>query len=187
MPKQLPETTNFLKQAERNVTLEGPMPLVKLERLSGSLHDNSGELFATLRFTSGTGYLGLNGTVEASLDLICQRCLQPMKHEVSGQFKFGLMTDEKYEDKVPSDAEPYLLEGDEQSVIDILEDELLLSIPIRLQQITLFGTRWATRAMFSFLCFLSRFSMAPMVRTRTASRLSPLGKVTLWGAFNQRS
>lgn len=106
------------------------MPLVKLERLSGSLHDNSGELFATLRFTSGTGYLGLNGTVEASLDLICQRCLQPMKHEVSGQFKFGLMTDEKYEDKVPSDAEPYLLEGDEQSVIDILEDELLLSIPI---------------------------------------------------------
>ena len=130
MSKQLPETANFIKQAERNATLEGLMPLVKLERLSESLHDNSGELFATLRFTSGTGYLGLNGMVEASLDLICQRCLQPMKHKVSGRFKFGLMTDEKYEDKLPPDAEPYLLEGDEQSVIDILEDELLLSLPI---------------------------------------------------------
>ena len=130
MPKQLPETTNFLKQAERNVTLEGTMPLVKLERLSEVLCGNSGELTAQLHFTSNTGYLGLDGKVEASLELTCQRCMQPMKHKVSGQFKIGLMTSEKYEDKLPPDADPYLLEGDEQSVVEILEDELLLSIPI---------------------------------------------------------
>ena len=130
MPKQLPETTNFLKQAERNVTLEGTMPLVKLERLSELLCNNSGELFAKLHFTSGSGYLGLHGRVEASLDLDCQRCMQPMKHDVSGQFNFGLMTSEGYEDKLPPDADPYLLEGDEQSLVEILEDELLLSIPI---------------------------------------------------------
>ena len=130
MPKQLPETTNFLKQAERNVTLEGVMPLAKLERLSELMSDDSGELFAELHFTSGTGFLGLHGRVEASLELTCQRCMKPMKHAVSGQFKFGLMTDEKYVDKVPADADPYLLEGDEQSVVDILEDELLLSIPM---------------------------------------------------------
>ena len=130
MPKQLPETTNFLKQAERNVTLEGVMPLAKLERLSDVLSDNSGDLTAELHFTSGTGYLGVYGKVEATLELQCQRCLQPMKQAVSGNFKFGLMTDEKYIDKVPADAEPYLLEGDEQSVVDILEDELLLSIPM---------------------------------------------------------
>lgn len=130
MPKQLPETTNFLKQAERDVTLEGAMPLVKLERLSEVLCGNSGELFAKLHFTSGTGYLGLHGRVEASLELICQRCMNPMKHTVSGQFKFGLMTSEGYEDKLPPDADPYLLEGDEQSVVEILEDELLLSVPL---------------------------------------------------------
>ena len=130
MPKQLPETTNFLKQAERNVTLEGVMPLAKLERLSGMLCDNAGELSAELHFTSGTGYLGFYGKVEASLELICQRCMKPMKHEVSGQFKFGLMTSAEYEHKVPDDADPYLLEGDEQSVVEVLEDELLLSIPI---------------------------------------------------------
>ena len=112
------------------MTLEGVMSLDKLERLSELLSDNSGELSAKLRFTSGTGYLGLHGEVEASLELTCQRCLQPMNQKVSGQFKFGLLTDEKYIDKVPSDADPYLLEGDEQSVVEILEDELLLSIPI---------------------------------------------------------
>ncbi len=130
MPKQLPETTNFLKQAERNVTLEGVMPLAKLERLSEVLCDNSGELSARLNFTSSSGYLGLHGSVEASLELDCQRCMKPMKHVVSGLFKFGLMTSEGYEDKLPPDVDPYLLGGDEQSVVEILEDELLLSIPI---------------------------------------------------------
>lgn len=130
MPKQLPETTNFLKQSERNVTLEGVMPLARLERLSEVLCGNSGELSAKLHFTSGTGYLGLYGEVEASLELMCQRCMQPMKQTVTGQFKFGLMTSEKFEHKVPADADPYLLEGDEQSVLEVLEDELLLSIPM---------------------------------------------------------
>ena len=132
MPKQLPETTNFLKQAERNVTLEGVMPLSKLERLSEVMSGNSGELFAKLHFTSYTGYLGVYGKVEAELELTCQRCMQPMKHAVSGQLNFGLMTSEKYEDKLPPDTDPYLLEGDEQSLKEILEDELLLSIPIAL-------------------------------------------------------
>jgi uncharacterized protein len=130
MPKQLPETTNFLKQAERNVILEGVMPLTKLERLSEVVSGNSGELFAKLQFTSGMGYLRLHGRVEATLELICQRCMQPMEHAVSGYFNFGLLTSEEYEDKLPPEADPYLLEGDEQSVIDVLEDELLLSIPI---------------------------------------------------------
>lgn len=130
MSKPLPETANFLKQAERNVTLEGTLPLNRLERLSEFLHDNSGELFAKLSFSSNTGYLRMQGSVEAKLDLICQRCLQPMELPVSGEFKFGLLTSEKYADRLPPDAEPYLLEGDEQSVIEILEDELLLSIPI---------------------------------------------------------
>jgi len=112
------------------VTLEGVMPLAKLSRLSELLSDNAGELSAKLHFTSGTGYLGLYGEVEASLQLICQRCMKPMKHKVSGQFKFGLMTSEEYEHKVPDDADPYLLEGDEQSVVEVLEDELLLLIPI---------------------------------------------------------
>lgn len=46
MPKQLPETANFLKQAERDVRLEGVWPLARLERLSEALGEQSGELFA---------------------------------------------------------------------------------------------------------------------------------------------
>lgn len=83
-----------------------------------------------MNFSSGAGYLGLQGSVDAILKLTCQRCLELMQHEVCGQFKFGLITREEEAEELPTNVEPYLIEGDEQSVIDILEDELLLSIPI---------------------------------------------------------
>jgi len=129
MPESLPETADFLKQAERNVALEGGLPLARLERLSASLCDTDGELHATLNFGSKAGFSCLQGTVEVNLKLICQRCLYPMEHKVSGCFKFGLVLEEEIE-ALPADFEPYLIEGDEQSIIDLLEDELLLSLPI---------------------------------------------------------
>lgn len=130
MPEQLPETADFLKQAERNVSLEGCFPLAKLERLSEVLSDNAGELNARLNFGSNAGFQCLQGSVEADLKLICQRCLEPMNQVVSAQFKFGMVLDEEETEELPAEFEPYLIEGDEQSIINLLEDELLLSLPI---------------------------------------------------------
>ena len=130
MSEQLPETADFLKQAERSVGLEGHLPLARLERLSEVLCDTAGEIHARLNFCEIAGFRCLQGTVEASLKLICQRCINPMEHKVSGRFKFGLVLDEEEMQELPADFEPYLVEGDEQSIIELLEDELLLSLPI---------------------------------------------------------
>jgi uncharacterized protein len=130
MSEQLPETADFMKQAERSVTLEGDYPLARLERLGTALCDTAGELHARLNFGSKAGFRCLQGTVEANLKLICQRCMNPLEHKVKGHFKFGLLLDENEINELPAEFEPYLIEGDEQSVIDLLEDELLLSLPI---------------------------------------------------------
>lgn len=130
MPEQLPETADFLKQAERNVSLEGVFPLASLERLGAVLSDTEGELRVRLSFGSKAGFQCLQGTVEADLKLICQRCLEAMDHSVLSSFKFGLVLDEDEISDLPAEFEPYLVTGDEQSIIDLLEDELLLSLPI---------------------------------------------------------
>ena len=130
MPEQLPETADFLKQAERSVSLAGEYPLAKLKRLSALLCDAGGSLHARLNFGTKAGFHSLQGTVDANLPLICQRCLEPMIHQVSGQFKFGLILDEEEINDLPADLEPFLLQGDEQSITDLLEDELLLSLPL---------------------------------------------------------
>lgn len=130
MSEQLPETADFMKQAERNVCLEGDFPLAGLGRLSSILCDTAGELHARLIFGSRAGFHSLQGTVEANLRLICQRCMEPMCHRVSGHFKFGLVLDEEEINDLPADLEPYLIKGEEQSIIELIEDELLLSLPI---------------------------------------------------------
>ena len=130
MSEQFPETADFLKQAERNVSLEGNYPLASLERLCAALCDTAGELHVRLNFGSTAGFHCLQGTVEADLKLVCQRCMNPIQHKVSGRFKFGLVLDEEESQELPPDLEPYLCEGDEQSIIELLEDELLLSLPI---------------------------------------------------------
>ena len=130
MLEQLPETADFLKQAERSVGLEGDYPLTRLNRLAAALCETEGEIHARLNFGSIAGFRCLQGTVEASLKLICQRCVNPMDYKVSVRFKFGLVLDEEEANELPADLEPYLIEGDEQSIISLLEDELLLSLPI---------------------------------------------------------
>ena len=130
MLEQLPESADFLKQAERNTCLEGRYPLARLERLATILSDTAGELHARLNFGTKAGFQCLQGTVEANLKLICQRCLEPMDRRAAGSFKFGLVLDEEEIKNLPADLEPYLIEGDEQSIIELLEDELLLSLPI---------------------------------------------------------
>lgn len=130
MPEQLPETADFLKQAERSVSLTGSYPLALLDRLGAVLSGTHGELNARLNFGSKAGFHCLQGTVEANLRLTCQRCMEPMDHRVSSSFKFGLVLDEEEINDLPAEFEPYLIEGDEQSIIDLLEDELLLSLPI---------------------------------------------------------
>jgi uncharacterized protein len=128
--RQLPETLNFIKQAERNVSLEGCWPLAELNRLGEELNDTSGELVANLHFSSSEGFYCLRGSVQASLGVICQRCTEPMQQELLGHFKFGLVTSEEEFELLPADMEPYLVEGEEQSVIDVLEDELILLLPM---------------------------------------------------------
>jgi len=45
-------------------------------------------------------------------------------------FKFALINSEEEIELLPEEFEPYLVEGDEQSIIELIEDELLLCLPM---------------------------------------------------------
>jgi len=130
MQTQLPETVNFVRQVELNRTLEGDYPLTKLTRLSEALVSEEGSVHAKLVFGTTVGYASLKGSVSATLQVECQRCLQPQEIEVKGNFKFALVHSEDDFDLIPTELEPYLIGSEEQSIIEIIEDELLLSLPM---------------------------------------------------------
>jgi uncharacterized protein len=130
MPVLLPETLNFVRQVELNRKLEGQYQLAKLQRLAELLLDDSGYVNAKLEFGHSVGFACLKARVSATLQVKCERCLQPMNIDVNGKFKFALLHDEDEFELLPDEFEPYLLKGEVQSVIDLVEDELLLSLPM---------------------------------------------------------
>jgi len=130
LPAILPESVNFMRQVELNRKIEGGYPLAKLARLSEALLSNEGYVTAKLEFGHSVGFACLKARASAKLLVKCQRCLEPMETEVTGDFKFALVHDEDEFELLPEEFEPYLLEGEEQSIIDLIEDELLLSLPM---------------------------------------------------------
>ncbi|HHJ34991.1 MAG TPA: hypothetical protein ENJ87_04430 [Gammaproteobacteria bacterium] len=130
LPGMLSETLNFVRQVELNRTIEGVYPVSKLVRLSETLASDEGLVTVKLEFGDCVGFACLKGKVSATLVAECQRCLDPVETAVSGEFKFALIHSEEEMELLPEELEPYLVEGEEQSVIDLVEDELLLSLPM---------------------------------------------------------
>ncbi len=127
---ELLETVNFARQVELERTIEGIYPISKLARLSEILSSSEGFITVTLKFGHCVGFACLQGKVSATLMVECQRCLKPIETEVAGSFKFALVNSEDEFELLPEELEPYLVEGEEQSVITLVEDELLLSLPM---------------------------------------------------------
>jgi len=131
MQTQLPETMNFMRQVERNYCYQGNILLSRLQRLSELLLDSDeGSVRVDLEFGTNVGYAGLKGSVTTELQLACQRCLQPVVLNIESHFKFAFIHHEEEGELLPEMFEPYLLESEEQSLIALLEDELLLSLPM---------------------------------------------------------
>jgi uncharacterized protein len=130
MQKKLPERVDFLKQVERNACFEGVWPVSRFERLGEIISDNSGEVIAWLRFGIRAGTPCLDGSIEAELELRCERCLDPVKQHIESNFRFGLITSEDEAELLPKEFEPLLVTESEQSLVELIEDELLLSLPI---------------------------------------------------------
>ena len=130
VPAELPDTANFLRQVELGATLSGEISISRFRRLAELLVSDSGSAQASAVFGNSAGFASVKGSITADLKVECQRCMQPMDIQVSSRFKFALVHSEDEFDMVPDEFEPYIIEGDEQSLIDIFEDELLLSVPM---------------------------------------------------------
>ena len=130
LPSRLPTEVDFLQMAENDRQFEGCFLISELGRLHEGLNSTNGEVAVKLAFGWKFGIRSLTGTVSTVLEVICQRCLGPMKVTINSKFCLALIESEEEIDDLPDDMEPYLIEGEKQSVEDVVIDELLLSIPL---------------------------------------------------------
>jgi uncharacterized protein len=117
--------------ANRGVTLGGELTIGKLPRLKSLLHSDVGSVRATLRFRQrGDGWLATELGVEATVELVCQRCLEPFRHEVAETANVVVADAASVPASVPAGFEPFELEDGRLHPVELVEEELIVAIPL---------------------------------------------------------
>lgn len=130
--QQLPERIDPLRLAETGRTLCGQVELCHLKRLAATLISAEGAAHVELDFgVDEAGVRYLSGRLRAEVELVCQRCLEPMRFELSAEPLLGIVTDAAMAERLPSQYEA-LIAGEKGPLLlqDIIEDELILALPI---------------------------------------------------------
>jgi len=127
MQGKLPEKIDPKRLAHQGATLRGEIPVAALTRL-GAAYDVRQPASVELRFTwSGERRPLVTGTVSTRIASTCQRCLQAFETNVSADVDVEI-------GEAPRDAEQdfeLVLAADEAlSLVDFVEDELLLEAPM---------------------------------------------------------
>jgi uncharacterized protein len=117
--------------ASRGVTLDGELELGKLTRLLDLLHSAVGSVRAALRFRQRRdGWVGVELDLEASVELVCQRCLEPFRQAVVERVGVVLADAAALPTTVPEGFEPFEVEGGRLRPAELIEDELIVAIPL---------------------------------------------------------
>jgi uncharacterized protein len=129
MSDKLPESIDPLLLAERRAILAGKIRLGAFERLSSLVVKTDGDVEIDLNFTKEGKQALVIGVVKATLDLQCQSCLQGMMWPLDIGFKLGVVSSLNEADRLDVDCEPLIYDGDKISLIELIEDEILLVLP----------------------------------------------------------
>lgn len=132
MSQSLPVQLDPVLLADRGRSLNGDLPVGAFRRLVEWLHASEGRLTFELAFArDGQQRRWLHGHVRGGLDLLCQRCLGTYRLTLEREFDLVLVSNEAEAATLPEDMEAVVI-GDSRDVhtVDLLEDELILALPL---------------------------------------------------------
>lgn len=111
--------------------MEGAYAADSLPRVAEMLFAPSGEVGVSLTFgTDDAARPAVTGRIRASLVLQCQRCLEGVTVEVEASPRLVVCRSEAEAERLPEGVEPMMYEGEPLSVRELVEDELILALPI---------------------------------------------------------
>jgi len=131
MSATFPETVDAWRMVQARRQFEGSIPLATMPRLRGSLAATNGAADFQIEFGKDDfGVASLQAHIEAGLPLTCQRTLETFVLPVRIDAKLGLITREEDEAGLPAGYEPLLTSDGAVRLADVVEDELILALPV---------------------------------------------------------
>jgi uncharacterized protein len=128
--KPLPKQGDPRKFAQQGISLDGFVPVAELPRLAESLQETTGEIQVDLAFGISVEKKKIvTGHASAELTLVCQRCLENVKVPVKSNISLGIVWDEEGAEALPEYLDPWITGEGIADLYDMIEVELLLSLP----------------------------------------------------------
>lgn len=116
--------------ADGQAEIDFAIPLAEFPRLSPQLANTSGEVRGSVHFSRELGLPVAEVEVTGRLELTCQRCFGPMSVPIEQQERVAMVAGAAEADRAPPGRETILAPDHRISLRDLVEEELLLSIPI---------------------------------------------------------
>jgi uncharacterized protein len=127
-PWSKPLDVDRLSEAEADIAFA--VPLAELPRLRSQLAGVEGEVRGHVHFGRAAGIAIAEVALSGVARLVCQRCLEAMEIPVETAARVGLIAAEADLSRVPEDLEPVLALDGRISIGELVEEELLLTLPI---------------------------------------------------------
>lgn len=126
-----PGRFDALELAARGETLAGEVDLARRPRVADRLAPEVPALIAW-QIAGGRDELGrptLRITIEGSLPVVCQRCLQPFEAPIAQRSELLLARDGTELKRLDAEASEVVLAAAPLEALGLIEDEMLLSLP----------------------------------------------------------
>ena len=129
---KLPITIDPFKSAQRRLECEGVFSVSGMNRLLAVCEPSSEQVQAKFNFDlDERGLNVLSGVGSALVKLTCQRCTEAFEHELKADFVFSPVKNQDAIAELPSYYDAIELdENGEVNLLELLEEEFLLSIPL---------------------------------------------------------
>ncbi len=127
----LPKSVDPLKYADQNKVLEGTLSVHLLPRAVDILADSNGSVAVSLKFDRDEQNLRvLKGSLDAHVALECQRCLDKVEKDIHSDFALGIVLSDEQAKHLPKHYEPLLVSEEKIDLLEVIEEELILSLPM---------------------------------------------------------
>lgn len=126
----IPANTKLSAALAKDERWQGVLAVKNMTRVTPELAGTEGDLDVDLEVHRGLAGDSMRGSVRGDIRLVCRSCQQPFDHRLDLRIDLALVRSEEEEARVLQDREPYLVIDDRLPLHELVEDEVVLALPM---------------------------------------------------------
>jgi uncharacterized protein len=126
----IPKSIGAAKAISGRQSFAGQLAFAQMPRLAVQLASKDGGLDVTLEAGRDKTGAWLTGKIDGELSLVCQRGLHPYTWPCHLEPRLMLVSSEAEEARAMQGSEPYLIQDDQLPLRELVEEEVLLALPM---------------------------------------------------------